>query len=226
MGFDGINLQWFETYLKGRQQYVKLDDIHSNMQQIKTGVPQGSILAPILFSIYTNDLINSHNSFSVSFADDISILINDKNPETLSKKVETSLTNIMRWVDANKLSLNIQKTSYIIISNKIVGDNFKINLKDIELTRSNTVKILGVLIDDKLTFKEHINTLVNKLAKYMYILVKLAKSIPLYVLRKIYFAHIHPHLLYCLPVYGTTTKSNTHQIITMQKRIIRLLSDS
>ena len=60
----------------------------------------------------------------------------------------------------------------------------------------------------------------------MYILVKVAKSISLYVLRKIYFAHIHPHLLYCLPVYGTTTKSNTHQIITMQKRIIRLLSGS
>src|ERR1700755_1566621 len=60
----------------------------------------------------------------------------------------------------------------------------------------------------------------------MYILVKLAKSITLNVLRKIYFAHIHTHLLYCLPVYGTTTKSNTHQIITMQKRIIRLLSGS
>ena len=226
LGFDGLNLQWFETYLKGRQQYVQLDDISSNTQQIKTGVPQGSILGPLLFSIYTNDLINSHNSFSVSFADDISIVINDKNPETLSKKAEASLTNIMKWVDSNKLSLNIQKTSYIIISNKNVGNNFKIKLKDIELTRSNTAKILGVIIDEKLTFKDHINSLVNKLAKYMYILVKLAKSIPLYVLRKIYFAHIHPHLLYCLPVYGSTTKSNTHQIITMQKRIIRLLSGS
>src|ERR1700755_319700 len=119
VGFDGLILQWFETYLKGRQQYVKLGDILSNTRQIKSGVPQGSILAPLLFSIYTNDLIKSYNFFSVSFADDISILINDKNPETLSKKVESSLTNIMRWVDSNKLSLNIQKTSYITISTKI-----------------------------------------------------------------------------------------------------------
>ena len=226
LGFEGLILQWFETYLKGRQQYIKLGDILSNTQQIKTGVPQGSILAPLLFSIYTNDLINSHNSFSVSFADDISILINDKNPETLSKKAESSLTNITRWVDSNKLSLNIPKTSYITISNKNIGENFKIKLKDVELTRTNTAKILGVIIDDKLTFKEHINKLVNKLAKYMYILVKLVKSIPLYVLRKIYNAHVHPHILYCLSVYGTTPKSNTRQIITMQKRIIRLLSGS
>ena len=150
--------------------------------QINCGVPQGSILGPLLFTLYTNDIFNSHDSFMVAFADDISILISDKDPNILSEKTIDTLNKIATWIDYNKLTLNVQKTSYILISNKTITDNFNINIKGVELKRDTYAKILGVIVDEKLTFKEHIKQLVSKLAKYMYILVKLAKYIPLYIL--------------------------------------------
>src|SRR5678815_5408213 len=124
---------------------------------------------------YTNDLFNSHDAFSVSFADDTSILINDKNAESLSRKGVDTLTRIMKWIDANKLSLNLSKSSYIIFSNKQINDlNIKIN--NIELNRATNAKILGITIDEKLTFKDHINNLVSRLSRYMYMLCLLYTS--------------------------------------------------
>ena len=100
----------------------------------------------------------------------------------------------MKWIDANKLSLNLHKTYYIIFSNKSV-DNFSIKINRTELHRATNAKILGIIIDEKLTFKEHINTLVSRLARYMYMLIKLKHIIPRFILKKIYYALIHPHLL-------------------------------
>ena len=226
MGIEGSPLQWFRSYLTSRPQFVKLGDIQSKPSLLTTGVPQGSILGPLLFTLYTNDLFNSHDSFSICFADDISILITDKNHDTLSQKAVIALNKIMTWIISNKLSLNVEKTSYLIISNKSIKEDFKINFNQVELQRVSIAKILGVIFDDKLTFKEHINQLVNKLVKYMYILVKLAKSIPLYILKNIYYAHVHSQLLYCLPIYGIARNYVINPVIIMQKRFIRLLSAS
>ena len=131
MGVKDLELKWFKSYLTNRLQFVKLGNLISNTARLKSGVPQGSILGPFLFTIFTNDFYNSHNSFSVSFADDTSVLISDKNEGTLSEKTRTSITSIMKWVKANKLTLNIQKTSYIIFSNRKISNSFEVNINGI-----------------------------------------------------------------------------------------------
>ena len=95
MGFCGTDLKWFESYLLNRRQHVRIDDSISTSLEIKAGVPQGSILGPLLFTLYTNDLPRCHNAFSVSYADGTSILIKDKNLGNLSKKSENILTSII-----------------------------------------------------------------------------------------------------------------------------------
>ena len=137
MGIKNLELKWFESYLTNRLQFIKLGEHISDSAQLKAGVPQGSILGPLLFTIFTNDFSNSHNSFSVSFADDTSVLISDKSENTLAEKVRTNLTSIMNWVKANKLTLNIQKTTYIIISNKRISNNFEVDRKSTRLNSSH-----------------------------------------------------------------------------------------
>ena len=226
LGIESTNLQWFRSYLSDRRQHVKQGETLSDPLQITRGVPQGSILGPLLFTLYTNDLPNCHNAFSVSFADDISILINDKNPINLSTRSERVLSDILNWLKVNKLSLNMQKTSYIIFSNKHIGENFQISTSGNILHRTQTAKILGVTIDEKLTFKHHTRQILNKLSKGMYVLIKLAKFVPLNIFKKVYYSTIYPHLIYCLPVYGVASPYIIKPIITMQKKFVRLLSGS
>ena len=113
-----------------------------------------------------------------------------------------------------------------VFNNKRTYANFNINIKGKILKRTRSAKILGITIDEKLNFKEHINQLTSKLAKGMYILIKLAKFIPLNILKTVFDTNIYPHLIYCLPIYGVTSNSTIKPIITMQKKFVRLLSGS
>ena len=129
-GIRGIALQWFEHYLTGRKQYVMYNNTQSSMQYITCGVPQGSVLGPLLFLIYINDIPNClKHSKSIVFADDTTIFASCNNLNTLYNNVNGDLANLINWFKANKLSLNIAKTNYILFpSCKFVnvGGNMKL----------------------------------------------------------------------------------------------------
>ena len=129
-GFRGITNDWFSTYLSGRKQYVSVSGVDSNYRDIKHGVSQGSVLDPILFLIYINDLANATiYSRSFNFADDTAILYTDDDPKRLKKRVNIDLKLLLHWLKANKIHLNVAKTEVILFKHKQKEVNYNIRTK-------------------------------------------------------------------------------------------------
>ena len=118
-GFRGITNNWFKSYLSNRKQYVSVSGVDSGFKDIKHGVPQGSVLGPILFLLYINDLKNALvYSRSFNFADDTAILYTDVNPKRLKKRVNIDLKLVLHWLRANKIHLNVAKTEVILFKQR------------------------------------------------------------------------------------------------------------
>ena len=130
------------------------------MQDIKCGIPQGSSLGPLLFIIYINDFCRSSDVLSfILFADDSNVFFSHNNPYTLVNIINSELKKVTQWIRANKLSLNFQKTKYMLFSNSI--DALPINLvfDDIPLENVSHIKFLGIIVDAKLSWKFHIDNI-------------------------------------------------------------------
>ena len=151
-GIRGVPLLWFQSYLSNRQQFVTHNGVSSSVKTVKCGVPQGSILGPLLVLIYTNDLVNvcSH-CLPISFADDTNLFVSGVDMSHISEILSEELAVLSQWLKVNKLSLNLKKTQYMIFSRKKSKDetiNIKIDDQSISETKSS--KFLGVYIDNSL----------------------------------------------------------------------------
>lgn len=168
-GIRGVALNWFKSYLSNRAQFVNFNNTNSNMMTITTGVPQGSILGPLLFILYVNDMSNCSNILNLLlFADDTNIFHSDKDICQLMNTVNNELDKLSHWFKCNKLSLNIKKTNYILFGNKYippVSALLSLNIDGITLDRVDDTKFLGVYIDKKLTWNKHINCIKLQISK-------------------------------------------------------------
>ena len=155
-GIRGIALDWFTSYLSNRMQYVSINGHISEYRHISCGVPQGSVLGPLLFLLYINDLpnVSKHLSFYL-FADDTNIYFEANDLLTLQKVMNRELRHVKKWLDANQLALNIDKTNFVVFhspeKNLMEPIILKFGLK--KISRANKVKFLGVLLDETLSWK-------------------------------------------------------------------------
>ena len=146
-GIKGNFLLWFESYLSDRHQYVSVNGRGSNLMKIVNGVPQRSVLGPLLFLLFINDLPSISKKLNLYlFADNTNIYYEIETSEKLAKKVNTELEYVKRWLDANKLSLNINKTNYIIFHSPAIAqpDNTVINIGNKHISKVKHVKFLGL----------------------------------------------------------------------------------
>lgn len=226
-GIRGTVKQWFESYLNNRKQTVKIGNTFSDEKQITCGVPQGSILGPILFLLYINDIKNSAKQIQFFlFADDTSTYLTHKNIEELEKIYNKELKKVKNWLDANKLSLNVSKSNMILFKKNRTKTNQKLTIKimDEEIKEKEYTKYLGILIDNKLTWKQHINHVNLKVTKGLAILYKLRNYVSEQILRMLYFSFIQPHIDYGLLIWGNATTTNLKPIKKKIEKAVRIIS--
>jgi len=175
---------------------VHINITYSKKQSITCGVPQGSILVPLLFSIYINDLPKASNFTTRLFADNTALIIHDKNLETLNVNITSELIKVEKWLNANKISLNYSKTKYLLIKPKTRNatlSDFHVTIKGIKLEKCKSAKYLGVVVDENLDWKPHIQNLQKKIARAVGIISKLRYYLNqknLIIMYHAFFVHI------------------------------------
>jgi len=227
-GVRNTALKWFQDYLSQRLQYVTFNNFKSSRKVIRCGVPQGSILGPLLFLLYINDISTvSKACLNIMFADDTNMFISGKDTESLCNQLNADLTQVQEWLTCNKLSLNVKKTHYMIFTsrNKIV-DDIDIRINNERIQRVYSTKFLGVQVDAKLSWKAHIEYVSLKLAKCAGILLKARQKLHKSSLISLYYSFAYPYLIYCNIVWGNSYPTNLQRIVIMQKKLIRIITCS
>lgn len=225
-GFRGISKFWFIDYLKNRTQYVYFKGKKSKAMSITCGVPQGSILGPLLFLLYINDLSMTSSILKfVLFADDTNVFLSHSSYDLLFKIANDELIVIADWFKINRLSLNLEKTNFILFhtKKKIPNENRPLLINDTPITQTSTSKFLGVIVDHHLTWKDHIITITNKIAKNIGVLHRIKHCLPKAVLLNLYYSLIFPYLSYCNISWGSNYPSRLKHLITLQKRAVRIV---
>ena len=224
-GIRGTANSWFANYLTNRKQYTCLNGKFSAPLTLKCGVPQGSILGPLLFILYVNDISNVSNKCSlVLFADDTNIFFTDNNASNLERLVCEELQKFNSWFAANKLSLNVGKTKYMVFNDK--NPNFNISMDGGCISRVDSMNFLGVFIDSHLSWSDHISHVKNQVSKGVGVLSKLKHILPRKVPRTIYVSLIFPHLSYCSIIWSGTSNSRLKPLSTLQNRAIRNITSA
>ena len=224
-GIRQHHLSWFKTYLTDRRQYVHLNKHNSEQLTLKHSVPQGSILGPLLFIIYINDLpLVSKLASYIFYADDANIIVTANDITELTQKVKTVLQLIDSWVTGNGLKLNIKKTKYMVFTNRHNIDrdlNLTLNGTKIEYTERE--RFLGVIVDSNLSWAAHINLLSAKVSRNAGIIYRLKGIVPQSILKTLYDSFVQSHLNYCSSVWGLGSKSSLQPLFIAQKKAIRAL---
>ena len=223
-GVRGLLRDWFQSYLKNRKQFVSISNSTSNTNEITTGVPQGSGLGPQLFLLYINDLHRSVKySKTYHSADDTNIMQSYKFLDVLSKNLNKDLKSLSQWLKANKLCLNVSKTELIIFhrNTAIIDHILKLKLDGKRLSPSQSVKYLGVILDEHLQWNDQIAHVKVKLNRAIGILSKIRHNANPTTLKVVYHSLFGSDLLYGAQLWGQTNLANQNSIQVLQNRAIR-----
>ncbi|XP_063837548.1 probable RNA-directed DNA polymerase from transposon BS isoform X1 [Ostrinia nubilalis] len=240
IGVRGVQLELFADYLSNRYQRVKIGNYCSHDLPVTYGVPQGSVLGPTLFLTYVNSLceLEIANGKIIAFADDTALLFQGDSWSDVFESAQRGFNAVTKWLTHNKLTLNTDKTKYLafasrkttlpesdtlsIVAHHCPRDVDNVNCSCPTLSRTNTIKYLGVMIDDTLSFNPHITLLTTRIRKLMYIFRNLRRVANTDVIKMVYYALCQSLLTYCITSWGGAPKSSMLHLERAQRAILKI----
>ena len=226
LGWYGIQADWFADWLQGRTQRIKGQS--SRALDVTHGVIQGSIIGPILFLLFTNDL-TQHIPYGkmILYADDAQFLDAEapSNIVTLKTRVENSLSVAYKWFNQNRLKINPSKTEMIMLKSRrqILDTGFSVKFGDDLVSPSPSVRVLGVIIDSHLTWEKHVSQVVKRCYAVLVGLARMRNRLPEDTKRLLVEALVFPHVRYCMTVWGSCSveqKKRVQKAINFGARIV------
>lgn len=195
------------------------------MKHITKGVPQGSVLGPILFLMYINDIVHSTNkSKLLLYADDTTVLVSDGDINSISIKIKLELIKVNNWIQANKLKLNMSKTKVLLFQNRSLNYSLQpIILNGNIIEQVCDIKFLGLVIDQHLSWGSHIDYICHKLSRLIGVLYRVRRQLTSEAMLSIYYSLFYPHMIYCVSLWASTWPSFVDRLGTLQKKIIRCI---
>ena len=215
-----------KSYLTYRQHLTKLNGVKSELKVLAIGVPQGSILGPLLFLIFINDLPNVSKFDVKLFADDTFLSLSSNDIKYLEKTVNLEMKKMSKWFTQNELTLNVEKSKFMLIkrrNSRLQEFTLKYNGKKME--RCYSYKYLGVHLDEKLSWKNHVNYLCEKLSKMCGLFAKLRHTCDINLLKPVYYALalVESHLQYCNLIWGKANDNVLQPLMKLQDKILRII---
>lgn len=227
---DDSACAFFESYLSKRTQYVSVNCNTSSTDFVKSGVPQGSILGPILFCIYINDLplhVSDENVICEFFADDSSVHTSQKSLESVNHSLQKSIEEISEWCTANTMIMHPIKTKSMVITTRQKHQLRPLQLElSVGSTQVQQVKehtILGVTVDQELKWQTHLNKVCKVVSKNLYLLSKLRHYADLEALKLFYYAHIMPHINYASTLWDNCSDVHLKRLNSLHRRAAKLI---
>lgn len=226
-GISGPALNLLRSYLTNRTQVVQIKDSLSQPTSINRGVPQGSLLGPLLFLLYINDLPDCLSYTNcILYADDTTLFIGDENLSNVTERLNNDLKNISLWCQKNQLHINPTKTNFLIFHShqKQIGLTPSVSLDNHNIVASKSAVFLGITLDPNLKFNLHAKTITKKMCFGIRVLLRSRFYFPVHILRLLYFAFVHSHISYCISSWGNTYQTHLSRIQHLQNQAIRLIS--
>ena len=217
-GISGPLLKWFSDYLENRSQRVVIGGKKSTIKQINAGVPQGSILGPLLFLIFINDIIDNIENLIFLFADDASLVKLFHNIAEATISVNRDLQYLTQWAHTWRVTFNIIKTVFMIFSKKLTRHQPLIIMNDTPLKQVDDERYLGLILNSKMTWNSHINKLTSKASQKLGLLYTMKNKLSRTALTKYYITFIRPVLEYGSVVFDNCTIHESHLIEQVQRR--------
>ena len=199
----------------------------SSLGKIECGVPQGSVLGLLFFTIYINDIQNAVGPENLRlFADDTALFMSHTNLTQLLCDIKTKFKHLIKWCNSNKLTINAEKTNFILFHtiNKPIPRNLdEISVESMTIKRVNSFKYLGLTLDETLHWNDHVDELCKSLVKYFGIFNHIKNKITPKVARQLYYAFIFSRIKYGIEIYGSTSISNVNRLLVMQNKLLKLI---
>ena len=224
-------IRWFASYLNDRRQKVALNGETSSFQNVTCGVPQGSILGPLLFLLFINDLpISLRNVVSSTdmYADDTTIYDIQNSKHAVEHNLQSSMFLLEQWCKQNGMVLNTDKTKVLLITTphkraRLKNDPLSVSFKSVPLKYSKGEKLLGVNINENLNWGDHVNKIKKKVSTNIWLLSRIKSFIPVNARILFYKAYIQPHFDFCNVIWGGTNAKNLNKLYVLQKRACKLI---